>query len=85
MILRCEVGVKLRCEKVRKGGVAPVSLQGRGKREGETSSVAPSHEEKEKSRDEKRKRREAKSEEKEKKKSEERREKNKKREEEGRK
>ena len=38
MILRCEVGVKLRCEKVRKGGVAPVSLQGRGKREGETKT-----------------------------------------------
>ena len=36
MILRCEVGVKLRCEKVRKGGVGTVSLQGRGKREGET-------------------------------------------------
>ena len=36
MILRCEVGVKLRCEKVRKGGVGGVSLQGRGKREGET-------------------------------------------------
>ena len=41
MILRCEVGVKLRCEKVRKGGVGGVSLQGRGKREGETSREAP--------------------------------------------
>ena len=41
MILRCEVGVKLRCEKVRKGGVGTVSLQGRGKREGETSREAP--------------------------------------------
>ena len=29
----------MRCEKVRKGGVAPVSLQGRGKREGETKTV----------------------------------------------
>ena len=36
MILRCEVEVKLRCEKVRKGGVGVVLVQGRRKREGET-------------------------------------------------